>query len=160
MLIIRRFSVNKLLIPELLGSNIIIPVYLQQNPIDMPKKKNFRHLKRDNGRIMGKSFVSKHVVKIDKLGDKFVVTLPLEKSGFLQRPSKIEFYLHEPEVVAKVEAELEKMRLRGVKILITGRAFGITDGDNGVWPPFVSKKLKGCVMVSKIKKHYCPVKVD
>ena len=152
MLIIRRFSVNKLLIPEVLGNNIIIPVSLQQNPIDMPKKNKFRHLKRDNEKIMGKSLVSKHVVKIDKHGDKYVVTSPLGKRGFLQRPSKIEFYLHEPEVVAKVEAELEKMRLRGVKILMTGRAFGITDGDNGVWPPFVSKKLKGFVMVSKIKK--------
>ena len=118
----------------------------------MPKKNKFRHLKRDNEKIMGKSLVSKHVVKIDKHGDKYVVTSPLGKRGFLQRPSKIEFYLHEPEVVAKVEAELEKMRLRGVKILMTGRAFGITDGDNGVWPPFVSKKLKGFVMVSKIKK--------
>ena len=30
MLIVRRFSVNKLLIPEVLGNNIIIPVSLQR----------------------------------------------------------------------------------------------------------------------------------
>lgn len=119
----------------------------------MPKKQNNRHLKYDNGRIMRISPIGQHVVKIDKFGEKFVVTLPHIKKSFLQRPSKIEFYLHESEVVARVEAELEKVHLRGCKIFITHRALGVTDGDDGgVWPPFVSRKLKGNIKIFKIKK--------
>ena len=119
----------------------------------MPRKRIIRHLKYNNGRISGYSPVDKNVIKIDRLGEKYIVTSPFVKNSPLLRPSKIEFYPHESEIAAKVEKELQKIRLRGGKILITHRALGIIDGDDdGVWPPFISKKIKGSVKIIKISK--------
>ena len=115
----------------------------------MPKKR----FKYDNGRITRITHSDQHVVKIDKIGEKYVVTSPLKKRGFLLRPSKIKFALYELDVVARVENELEKVKLSGGKIFITHRALGVNDGDDGgVWPPFVSSKLKGSIKILKIKK--------